>query len=112
MFTITGMQLLTPVNNFLFNLKVGSGAIGCELLKNFAMMGLASDSRGKIFVTDMDTIERSNLNRQFLFRPADVQKLKSDVAAGAVKAMNPDVHIISHQNRVGAETENILSFFT
>jgi ubiquitin-activating enzyme E1 len=73
------------------------------------MMGLASDPQGKIFVTDMDSIERSNLNRQFLFRPADVQKLKSDVAAGAVKAMNPDVNIISHQNRVGADTENILS---
>ena len=73
------------------------------------MMGLASDPRGKIFVTDMDTIERSNLNRQFLFRPADVQKLKSEVAARAVKAMNPDVNIIAHQNRVGADTENILS---
>jgi ubiquitin-activating enzyme E1 len=73
------------------------------------MMGLASDPRGKIFVTDMDSIERSNLNRQFLFRPADVQNLKSDVAARAVKAMNPEVNIISHQNRVGPETENILS---
>jgi ubiquitin-activating enzyme E1 len=73
------------------------------------MMGLASDSQGKIFVTDMDIIERSNLNRQFLFRPADVQKPKSDVAARAVKTMNPDINIISHQNRVGTESENILS---
>lgn len=74
------------------------------------MIGLASDRRGAIYVTDMDSIERSNLNRQFLFRSADVQKLKSDVAAQAVKAMNPDVHIISHQNRVGPETENILYY--
>ena len=73
-------------------------------------MGLASNPLGKIFVTDMDSIERSNLNRQFLFRPADVQKLKSDVAAQAVKTMNPDVHIISHQNRVGPDTENILDY--
>ena len=50
---------------------VGSGAIGCELLKNFAMMGL-----GNIVVTDMDIIERSNLNRQFLFRSWDVGKHK------------------------------------
>ena len=50
---------------------VGSGAIGCELLKNFAMMGL-----GNIIITDMDTIERSNLNRQFLFRSWDVGKHK------------------------------------
>lgn len=51
--------------------QVGAGAIGCELLKNFAMMGLASGD-GEVIVTDMDTIEKSNLNRQFLFRPWDV----------------------------------------
>lgn len=51
--------------------QVGAGAIGCELLKNFAMMGLAS-GEGEVIVTDMDTIEKSNLNRQFLFRPWDV----------------------------------------
>jgi ubiquitin-activating enzyme E1 len=52
---------------------VGAGAIGCELLKNFAMMGLGTSPEGKIVVTDMDLIERSNLNRQFLFRNSDVQ---------------------------------------
>ncbi|GCC44392.1 hypothetical protein chiPu_0028495, partial [Chiloscyllium punctatum] len=51
---------------------VGAGAIGCELLKNFAMMGLACGEGGELTVTDMDTIEKSNLNRQFLFRPWDV----------------------------------------
>lgn len=53
--------------------QVGAGAIGCELLKNFAMMGLGSAPEGKIYITDMDIIEKSNLNRQFLFRPNDVQ---------------------------------------
>uniref|UniRef100_A0A452SVH6 Ubiquitin-like modifier-activating enzyme 1 n=1 Tax=Ursus americanus TaxID=9643 RepID=A0A452SVH6_URSAM len=51
---------------------VGAGAIGCELLKNFAMIGLGCAEGGEIVVTDMDTIEKSNLNRQFLFRPWDV----------------------------------------
>jgi ubiquitin-activating enzyme E1 len=50
---------------------VGAGAIGCEMLKNWAMMGLGSRN-GSILVTDMDTIEKSNLNRQFLFRARDV----------------------------------------
>lgn len=40
-------------------------------MKNFAMIGLAA-GEGEVIVTDMDTIEKSNLNRQFLFRPSDV----------------------------------------
>lgn len=85
---------------------VGSGAISCELLKNFAMIGLGTD-KGKIIVTDMDTIEKSNLNRQFLFRDKNIGQLKSEAAALAIKKMNPDINIIPHQNRVGKETENI-----
>ena len=57
---------------FLFFFKVGAGAIGCELLKNFALMGLGAGTEGNITVTDMDFIERSNLNRQFLFRSQDI----------------------------------------
>uniref|UniRef100_A0A4W4EU82 E1 ubiquitin-activating enzyme n=1 Tax=Electrophorus electricus TaxID=8005 RepID=A0A4W4EU82_ELEEL len=85
---------------------VGAGAIGCELLKNFAMMGLAT-GEGEVIVTDMDTIEKSNLNRQFLFRPWDVTKMKSETAAAAVKQMNPSIRITGHQNRVGPDTERI-----
>uniref|UniRef100_A0A8C6LB57 E1 ubiquitin-activating enzyme n=1 Tax=Nothobranchius furzeri TaxID=105023 RepID=A0A8C6LB57_NOTFU len=86
--------------------QVGAGAIGCELLKNFAMIGLASGN-GEVIVTDMDTIEKSNLNRQFLFRPSDVTKMKSDTAAAAVKKMNPSINITGHQNRVGPDTEKV-----
>uniref|UniRef100_A0A8C0Z0I2 Ubiquitin-like modifier-activating enzyme 1 n=1 Tax=Canis lupus familiaris TaxID=9615 RepID=A0A8C0Z0I2_CANLF len=86
---------------------VGAGAIGCELLKNFAMIGLGCGEGGEIVVTDMDTIEKSNLNRQFLFRPWDVTKLKSDTAAAAVRQMNPHIRVTSHQNRVGPDTERI-----
>ncbi|KAF2672466.1 ubiquitin-activating enzyme E1 [Microthyrium microscopicum] len=90
---------------------VGAGAIGCEMLKNWAMMGLGSGPGGKIIVTDMDQIEKSNLNRQFLFRPTDVGKLKSDCAATAVQAMNPDLNgkITSLRDRVGADTEHVFS---
>jgi len=84
---------------------VGAGAIGCELLKNFAMMGVGAGENGQIYVTDMDLIEKSNLNRQFLFRPWDVQKPKSRTAATAVKVMNPQINITAYENRVGPETE-------
>lgn len=81
---------------------VGSGAIGCEHLKNFSMMGV-----GNIVVTDMDHIETSNLNRQFLFRPDDVGNPKSVTAAAKAKAMNPDVTFEAHENKVGEETLNV-----
>lgn len=88
---------------------VGAGAIGCELLKNFALMGLAAGKGGNITVTDMDSIERSNLNRQFLFRASDVSKMKSETAAGATRKMNPDCNVKAHQNRVAPETEHVYS---
>lgn len=59
---------LANLNMFL----VGAGAIGCEMLKNWGMMGISCSyqghSGGIIHVTDMDSIEKSNLSRQFLFR--------------------------------------------
>ena len=48
---------------------MGAGAIGCELLKGFALVGLGLRGRGGVTVADMDHVERSNLSRQFLFRP-------------------------------------------
>ena len=49
---------------------VGAGAIGCEMLKNLAMCGIGTN--GLITVTDNDLIEKSNLNRQFLFRTHNI----------------------------------------
>uniref|UniRef100_A0A8C1Z7Q4 E1 ubiquitin-activating enzyme n=1 Tax=Cyprinus carpio TaxID=7962 RepID=A0A8C1Z7Q4_CYPCA len=86
---------------------VGAGAIGCELLKNFALIGLGAGEGGNITVTDMDSIERSNLNRQFLFHSKDIGRLKSEVAAESVKEMNPYMNITAHQNRVCPETEEV-----
>ncbi len=51
---------------------VGAGALGCEFIKNFAMMGLGVGSKGQVTVTDDDVIEKSNLSRQFLFRDWDI----------------------------------------
>ncbi|KAF2752999.1 ubiquitin-activating enzyme E1 [Pseudovirgaria hyperparasitica] len=97
-------QKLANVKEFL----VGAGAIGCEMLKNWAMMGLASGN-GHIFVTDNDQIERSNLNRQFLFRANDVGKEKSTCATEAVQVMNPDLKgkMTALNDPVGSGTEKI-----
>ncbi|CAM9016818.1 unnamed protein product [Wickerhamomyces anomalus] len=104
-FGLDFQKAIANVKTFL----VGSGAIGCEVLKNWALMGLGSGPEGKIIVTDNDTIEKSNLNRQFLFRPKDVGKNKSEVAALAAVAMNKDLEgkIEAKGDKVGTETENI-----
>lgn len=67
---------------------VGAGAIGCENLKNFVCSGLGMN--GSITVTDMDSIEQSNLNRQFLFKEKDVSKMKSEAAVRNALSLNED----------------------
>ncbi|KAH6837201.1 ubiquitin-activating enzyme 1 [Perilla frutescens var. hirtella] len=86
---------------------VGSGALGCEFLKNLALMGVSCGSHGKLTVTDDDVIEKSNLSRQFLFRDWNIGQPKSTVAASAALSINPHLHIEALQNRVGSETENV-----
>ncbi|GAA6018992.1 hypothetical protein JCM10207_006282, partial [Rhodosporidiobolus poonsookiae] len=88
---------------------VGAGAIGCEMLKNWAMMGLATGPEGHVYVTDLDTIEKSNLNRQFLFRPKDVGSFKSEAARRAATEMNPGLEgkVDVFKLAVGPDTENV-----
>ena len=91
---------------------VGAGALGCETLKNFALMGIScradsSTSMGSCTVTDLDAIEHSNLNRQFLFRPHHIGQMKSTVAAKAVQAINPQLSITALEHKVAPETESI-----
>ncbi|KAG6820463.1 hypothetical protein H0H93_000217 [Arthromyces matolae] len=67
-------------------LLVGAGGIGCELLKNIVLVGF-----GKITLLDLDTIDLSNLNRQFLFKKKDVKQSKALIAAQTAAPFNPNV---------------------
>jgi adenylyltransferase/sulfurtransferase len=67
-------------------LVVGAGALGNEVLKNLALVGV-----GHVYVIDLDTIETSNLTRSVLFRESDGGASKAERAAAAVKSINPDV---------------------
>jgi ubiquitin-activating enzyme E1 len=100
---VIGTELQEKINNYNIFI-VGSGAIGCEHLKNFSMMGI-----GNITITDMDTIEKSNLSRQFLFRNSDIGKSKAEVAVNRVNKMNPHIKINYKLNKMGIETEHIFN---
>ncbi len=67
---------------------VGAGALGNEVLKNLALMGI-----GNVFILDFDKIEAANLSRSVLFREEDSGRDKAEIAAARVKALNPDVHV-------------------
>lgn len=69
-------------------LVVGAGGIGCELVKVLSMTGFKS-----VKVIDLDTIDVSNLNRQFLFRREHVGHAKSTCLRKAIKDQNPLIDI-------------------
>ncbi|GMY05726.1 SUMO-activating enzyme subunit 2 [Fagus crenata] len=76
-------------------LMVGAGGIGCELLKTLALSGFQD-----IHIIDMDTIEVSNLNRQFLFRKSHVGQSKAKVARDAVLKFRPHINITPYHANV------------
>lgn len=97
-------QILGRLNMFV----VGAGALGCEFVKSFALLGCCASSQdGCLTLTDMDRIEVSNLNRQFLFRRHHVGAPKSRTAAEAGQRVNPDLKVVGYETRVGVETEDV-----
>jgi molybdopterin/thiamine biosynthesis adenylyltransferase len=88
---------------------VGAGAIGCELLKNFAMVNMGA--KGMITITDPDHVETSNLTRQFLFRQKHIKKPKAAIAAATLIQMNGNLksHISARLDKVSTMTEDIYS---
>ncbi|ONK63716.1 uncharacterized protein A4U43_C07F18140 [Asparagus officinalis] len=86
-------------------LMVGAGGIGCELLKTLALSGFQD-----IHIIDMDTIEVSNLNRQFLFRQTHVGQSKAKVARDAVLKFRPHINITPYHANVKDPEFNVEFF--
>ena len=69
-------------------LVVGAGALGNEIVKNLALVGV-----GQIDIVDMDSIEGSNLARCALFRDSDRGRPKAEALAQAAAEINPEVRL-------------------
>jgi adenylyltransferase/sulfurtransferase len=67
---------------------VGAGALGNEVAKNLALMGV-----GHLLILDFDVIEAANLSRSVLFRERDNARPKAEVAAARLRELNPDIQI-------------------
>src|SRR4051812_28960843 len=76
-------------------LVIGAGALGNELLKNLALLGV-----GNVLVADMDRIENSNLSRSVLYRARDNGQLKATAAARAAKEIYPDINVHAFNGNV------------
>jgi ubiquitin-activating enzyme E1 len=98
LFGTTFVNKLKNLNIFM----VGCGALGCEWLKNLALLNVATED-GVIDVTDPDHIEKSNLSRQFLFRSENIGQSKSIVAADAIRKLNQSISINSYLEKVSSE---------
>lgn len=86
-------------------LVVGAGGIGCELLKNLLLTGFSN-----LDVIDLDTIDVSNLNRQFLFQKKHVGRSKAQVAKESVLQFCPGASITAYHDSI-MNTEYDVEFF-
>ncbi|XP_075265665.1 SUMO-activating enzyme subunit 2-like [Convolutriloba macropyga] len=86
-------------------LLVGAGGVGCEVLKNLVLSGFT-----KIHMFDLDTIEVSNLNRQFLFQRQHVGQPKCVIAKESALKFNPNCDITTYHESIISDKYNV-SFF-
>ena len=79
-------------------LVIGAGGLGSPLILYLAAAGI-----GTIGIVDFDRVSLSNLQRQIAHRTSDVGRLKTDSASDSARAINPDVRLVAHPERLTAE---------
>ena len=84
-------------------LLIGAGGLGCPLAQYLAAAGV-----GRIGLVDFDVVDASNLQRQVLYGTADVGRPKVEVARERIEAMNPDVSVATHQERLTSENASAI----
>ena len=99
--SVFGEKVVSIIQN-LNIILAGAGAVGCELIKNISLLGITS-----CLVIDDDSIEISNLNRQFLFHEENKGKSKALIASKSAKEINPDCNYSYLNKRISPENKYI-----
>ncbi|MCH9003829.1 MAG: HesA/MoeB/ThiF family protein [Proteobacteria bacterium] len=76
-------------------LLIGAGGIGCAVATYLAASGV-----GHLIIADFDTVDITNLGRQVLYTPADVGRLKAEIAANRLRTINPDIELSTITQRL------------
>lgn len=77
-------------------LLIGAGGIGCA-----SAAYLASSGVGHLMIADFDTVDATNLGRQVLYTPDDIDRRKAEIAANRLRVINPDINITAITKRLG-----------
>ncbi len=85
-------------------LLVGAGGLGCP-----AALYLAAAGVGTLGIIDSDVVDLTNLQRQILHRTRDVGRPKTESAKEALQRINPDINVITYQERL--TSENAIKIF-
>lgn len=80
---------------------IGCGGLGCN-----AAVHLAGAGVGRLILCDFDCVEKSNLNRQFLYNLSDVGKPKAETAAERLRQFNPGIEITAVSGKI-CRTEDL-----
>ena len=106
---IFGEKIINELQNQKI-LLAGAGAVGCEMLKNLALLGIGSKKvTPNITIVDFDKVELSNLNRQFLFLRNSIGKFKVEAAASSVENMNKEVKILPIPEKFCKEKDKLFN---
>src|SRR6478672_4278796 len=84
---ISGQQKLSEAKV----LMIGAGGLGCPVVQNLAAAGV-----GCIGIVDGDSVEETNLHRQFLYSADDIGKNKAEIAANVISHQNPEIKVIPY----------------
>jgi molybdopterin/thiamine biosynthesis adenylyltransferase len=78
-------------------LVIGAGGLGSPTILYLAAAGV-----GTLGIVDDDAVNLSNLQRQILYGTPDIGKLKTQSAKEKVERLNPDVKVVTYQEKISA----------